>query len=350
VSVTSSRRQAAVDRRDERADGTFVFAVRTTGIYCRPACPARRPRPENVAFYDDPDAAESAGYRACKRCHPRETWARRPGPPWVWEACRLLSEPGGEAATLGRLAARFGVSPYHLQRTFTRYVGISPRRYAATRRRTALQQKLAQGGEVMDAILDAGYGSPTPAYADSRRLAAPLGVLRRGAPGAVIRYALADTALGRALVAATERGLAAVALADDDAELLSTLRARYPRAVLERDDAALHRQVAAVKRAVKGTSLDLPLDVHGTVFQSRVWEALKRIPAGETRTYAQVAQSIGQPGATRAVARACATNPVALAVPCHRVVPSAGGTGGYRWGAERKEALLSAERSAARRR
>jgi AraC family transcriptional regulator of adaptative response/methylated-DNA-[protein]-cysteine methyltransferase len=336
-----------VATRDERADGEFVFAVRTTRIYCRPACPARRPKPENIAFYDDPDAAEAAGYRACKRCHPRETWGRRPGPPWVWEACRLLARETGDPKLAG-LAARLGVSPFHLQRTFTRYVGISPRRYAAARRRTALQDKLAQGEQVMDAILDAGYGSATQAYAESRRLAAPPAELRRGAPGTLIRYAIATTPLGRALVAATERGLAAVALGDDEAELVDALRTRYPRAELRRDDGFLRAHVAAVRRAVRGTSLDLPLDVHGTVFQSRVWEELKRIPAGETRTYAEVAAAIGQPRATRAVARACAMNPVALAVPCHRVVPSAGGVGGYRWGAERKQALLNAERAARR--
>jgi AraC family transcriptional regulator, regulatory protein of adaptative response / methylated-DNA-[protein]-cysteine methyltransferase len=342
-------RWTAVLDRDRRADGGFVYGVQSTGIYCRPSCPSRRPRRDRVRFFDAPDAARAAGFRACKRCAPDTIAA--PVDPWIDKirrACVYLSNVDGHPS-LATLAARLGGSPYHLQRNFKRLVGVSPREYAEAIRLRKVKGRLRQAGDVTSAMLEAGYGSSSRFY---ERAAPKLGMApstyRRGGVGANIRYAIVDSphgVLGRLLVAATSRGVCAVAMGSSDVDLTRILSREYPAASIVADAGGLARTTAAVVAHLAGREprLDLPLDVQATAFQWQVWQALAAIPYGETRTYAEVAASIGRPRAVRAVAHACASNPVALAIPCHRVVPLAGGTGGYRWGAARKKALLELE-------
>jgi AraC family transcriptional regulator of adaptative response/methylated-DNA-[protein]-cysteine methyltransferase len=349
--ATDSRadRWAAVSGRDRAADGSFVYAVRSTGVYCRPSCPSRRPRRDRVAFFDTPEAARDAGFRACKRCHPDAIGATVD--PWVDKirrACVYLANVDGHPS-LAALARRVGGSPYHLQRNFKRIVGVSPREYAEACRLGKVKRSLREGGDVTGAMLDAGYGSSSRFY---ERAAPKLGmapsVYRRGGAGLHIRFAIVDSpnaALGRLLVAATDRGICAVAMGASDGDLSARLAREYPAATIVADPGALAGWTRAIVAHLAGRQprLELPLAVQATAFQWRVWQALSEIPHGETRTYADVAAAIGRPRAVRAVARACASNPVALAIPCHRVVPAAGGVGGYRWGAERKKALLRQE-------
>ncbi len=339
-------RWASVAARDRRADGQFVYAVRTTGIYCRPSCPSRRPAPSHVEYFAAPADAARAGFRACLRCHPdapvADPWVER-----IRRACVYLSKVEGHPA-LTVLARRLGGSPYHLQRNFKRLVGVSPRAFADACRLKKVKQRLREGFDVTAALLDAGYGSSSRFYERAAsRLGMPPASYRRGGAGLVIRYATAASPLGRLLVAATDRGVCAVAMADTDRDLRVMLRAEYPAARLTEDRRALAAWTRQVLNHLRGRlpELDLPLDIRATAFQWQVWNALAAIPPGETRSYAGLATSIGRPTAARAVARACATNPVALAIPCHRVVPSAGGVGGYRWGAARKEMLLGREAS-----
>ncbi len=340
---------AAVVARDPDAADRFVYAVGSTHIYCRPTCPSRRPRREVVSFFATPDAAEVAGFRACRRCHPRGGKPVDPGVAIVRRACTFLDRHLEDGrVTLGEAAAAVGVSPFQLQRAFGRLLGISPREFVAARRSGKFRGDLRGGRDVTRAIYDAGYGSTSRVYEQS-----PTGQdvtpaqYRRGAPGVAIAFATFASPLGRLLVAATPRGLCAVRLGDDDAALESDLRREFPRADVTRDRGIVQAWAAPLVEHLAGhrPTLDLPLDIQATAFQWRVWRALQRIPYGETRTYADVARSIGRPSAVRAVARACATNPVALVIPCHRVVPKAGGPGGYRWGAERKQKLLRRERS-----
>ena len=341
----------AVEARDAQADGAFVFAVATTGIYCRPSCAARRPKRENVRFFDAPAAAEGAGFRACLRCRPNET-AADPQVARVKRACRLIDEALADGAerlpTLDELAAAVGGSPHHLQRTFKRVTGVSPAQYADARRLARLKRNLKQGEEVTHALYDAGYGASSRLY---ERAPGQLGMTpatyARGGRGARIAWAAGDSPLGRLLVAATEKGVCFLCLGDDDAELAGELRREFPDAELARDDAVLAQWLRHALAYLEGRAphLDLPLDVQATAFQRRVWEELMRIPAGETRSYSELAAGLmGDPKGRRAVARACATNPVALAIPCHRVLREDGGLGGYRWGLERKRSLLEAER------
>jgi AraC family transcriptional regulator, regulatory protein of adaptative response / methylated-DNA-[protein]-cysteine methyltransferase len=343
--LTDDERWQAVQRRDRNRDGQFVLAVRTTGIYCRPSCPARQPKRENVRFYLDADAAERAGFRPCKRCKPRAPLA--PHEAMVARATAWLDEHLEERVTLGRLAAAVGVSPAHLQRTFTEVTGVSPRQYVAAKRLEGAKTRLRRGDEVGAAIFGAGYGSSSRFYAQAR---ASLGMspasYRRGGEGATIRYATAQTAFGPVLVAATERGVCAVSLGENEEGLEETLREEFPRATIERDVGAVRLHLAAVLAHLRDRSslATVPLDVQATPFQGRVWAALRAIPPGERRTYGDVAAALGDPGAARAVASACASNPVAIVIPCHRVVRGDGGAGGYRWGFGRKEALLTAER------
>jgi len=332
--------------RDRRADGTFVYAVRSTGVYCRPSCASRRPRREVVAFFPDPDAAEQAGFRACRRCRPREAQAADPWIEKIRRACVYLANVEGHPS-LATLARRVGGSPYHLQRNFKRLVGVSPREYADAVRLRKVKSGLRRGDPVTGAMLDAGYGSSSRFY---ERAVPKLGMspsaYRRGGAGMSIKYAIVDSPLGRLLVGATTRGVCAVAMGTSDAELERAIAREYPAASIAKDDGVLARWTSDIVAHLAGRRprLDLPLDVQATSFQWQVWEALRAIPYGETRTYGQVAASIGRPRAVRAVARACATNPVALAIPCHRVVAANGQSGGYRWGANRKKALLSRER------
>ena len=337
-------RWEAVVARDASHDGEFVFAVATTGVYCRPSCAARRPRRENVQFFLRPEQAEQAGYRACLRCRPKA--AGNGQADGVKAICRFIEHHLDEPVTLDRLGKEFQQSPFHLQRRFKAVLGITPREYADSCRLRLLKRNLQAGESVTRAMYDAGYGSSSRLY---ERTASQLGMTpdkyRRGAIAASIRYTVADSPLGRMLIAATERGICAIQFARTDSELLEGLKREFPFAVRKRDESGLQTWVGALIEHMRGRELDsaLPLDIRATAFQRRVWTYLQSIPFGATRSYHEVAKAIGRPTASRAVARACATNPVAVAIPCHRVVREDGGMGGYRWGIERKKALLQME-------
>lgn len=336
----------AVVARDSRHDGTFVFAVRSTGIYCRPSCPSRRPRRERVQFFAQPIEAEAAGFRPCQRCHPQQATRPEPHLALVLAICRAIDDQDDRPPTLAELGQQLGMSPYHLQRTFKRIVGVTPKQYAAAQRAARLKQHLKEKTTVTEAIYEAGYPSSSSAYGEaSGQLGMTPATYRRGGPATTITYAITPCPLGYLLVAATSQGICAVRLGDAAEELAATLAAEFPAAQIERGNGDLGRWVASLQDYLRGAQphLDLPLDVRATAFQRRVWVALQEIPYGSTRSYSKVAQAIGQPTAARAVARACATNPVALVVPCHRVVREDGSLGGYRWGIERKEALLAHE-------
>jgi len=346
--ASADRSWRAIVTRDRQADGRFVYAVRSTGIFCRPSCPSRKPNRELVEFFDTPADAERAGFRACRRCHPSAAPSTDPWIEKIRRACVYLSNVEGHPS-LANLANRLGGSPYHLQRNFKRIVGVTPREYAEACRLRAVKGKLKAGGDVTNAMLDAGYGSAGRFY---ERAAPRLGMnprtYQRGGAGMSIRYTIVGSPLGRLLVAATPRGVCAIAMGDSDRDLTEGLQRCHPAASIEKDRRGLSRWTRAVLARLKGKQprVDLPVDVQATAFQWQVWNALAAIPSGTTRSYSDVAAAIGRPGAARAVARACATNPVAIVIPCHRVVPGQGGTGGYRWGAERKKALLRKEQSA----
>lgn len=339
--------RAVVDR-DATLAHAFVYAVRTTGVYCRAGCASRRPKRENVTFFPTPDAAETAGYRACKRCRPRGL--RPPAAVRSVQAAQAyLDEHLDETVTLDRLAEVVHVSPFHLQRTFKRYVGLSPRAYVEKQRADRLRKQLREGDTVSRAGFEAGYSSSSRVYEQADvHLGMTPGTYQAGGKGVQIRYATAGSALGRVLVAATSRGVCAVRLGDHDGVLVADLHDEFPAARIDVGEPDLAAWLEQVVAFVEGRTRDLslPLDVQATTFQMRVWRALREIPYGDRRTYGEVASAIGQPTAARAVARACATNPAALVIPCHRVVPRSGGTGGYRWGAHRKEHLLDLEAGA----
>ncbi|MGA2100515.1 MAG: bifunctional DNA-binding transcriptional regulator/O6-methylguanine-DNA methyltransferase Ada [Candidatus Sulfotelmatobacter sp.] len=339
-------RWRAVLSRDAKRDGDFVFAVSSTGIYCRPSCAARRPRRENVQFFSRPEEAEHAGYRACLRCRPK-AFRRNTESDGVKAMCRFIEQHLDEPLTLERLAKEFHQSPFHLQRRFKSVLGITPRAYADSCRLKMLKRSLQAGDSVTRAMYDAGYGSSSRLY---ERTASQLGMTpdkyRRGAIAATIRYACMESPLGRMLIASTERGICSIQFARTDGELLEGLKREFPFAARKEDRGGLRSWVDALLRHMRGKNLDssLPLDIRATAFQRKVWAYLQSIPFGETKSYSQVAKGIGRPTAVRAVARACATNPVAVAIPCHRVVREDGSMGGYRWGMERKKALLAMER------
>jgi AraC family transcriptional regulator, regulatory protein of adaptative response / methylated-DNA-[protein]-cysteine methyltransferase len=343
--LDDDQRWDAVVGRDRAHDGEFVFAVATTGIYCRPSCPARRPRRENVAFYPHPEQAEKAGFRACLRCRPRSFSGNQQSDS-VKAICRYIEQHLDEPITLDRLGRAFRQSPFHLQRRFKAAIGITPREYADACRMRLLKRNLQAGDNVTRAMYDAGYGSSSRLY---EKTASQLGMTpdkyRRGAIAASIRYACADSPLGRMLIAATERGVCAIQFAHSDGELIEGLKREFPFAVRKPDEGGLQTWVAALLEKMSGRELNpaLPLDIRATAFQRQVWSYLQSIPFGATRSYGQVAKAIGQPSARRAVARACATNPVAVAIPCHRVVRGDGTISGYRWGVERKKTLLQME-------
>jgi len=335
----------AVLARDANQDGQFFFAVSTTGVYCRPSCPAKRPRRQNVAFYRRPEDAEKAGYRACLRCKPKSA-SGNPQTATVKEMCRYIEQHLDEPVTLERLAKVFGQSPFHLQRTFKKTLGITPRAYADSCRMGLLKRNLQAGRSVTHALYDAGYSSSSRLY---ERTASQLGMTpdkyRRGAIAATIRYTCTNSPLGRMLVAATDKGICAIQFADTDDELTEGLKREFPFAVRKREDASMRSWTNTVLRQVSGhkTNRSLPLDIQATAFQRRVWDHLQSLPFGTTQSYGEVAKAIGRPTAARAVARACASNRIAVAIPCHRVVREDGEMGGYRWGVERKKALLQME-------
>jgi len=347
----------AVQERDPAYDGSFVFAVKTTGIYCRPSCPSRRPKRENVTFYAAPGDAAAAGYRACRRCEPNavETSAERA----VVRARTYLEARVTEPVTLAELARDAGVSPHHLQRIFKRQMGVSPAQYAAALRAEGLKELLRSGTTVSRATFEAGYGASSRVYdGAARQLGMTPATYRRGGKGVRIRFVTAESPLGRLLVAATDRGVCSVMLGDDDASLERALGDEFPNADRSRADtsapgnADLAEWIASVSSHLAGDDADRPvqLDIAGTPFQRRVWSALRQIPYGETRSYSELAETIGMPRAVRAVASACARNPVALVIPCHRVVQAGGKSGQYRWGAVRKARLLAQEHAVAVRR
>ena len=353
ANASDDQRWDAVVARNAARDGEFVFAVSSTGVYCRPSCPSRRPRRENVQFFLTPERAEHAGYRACLRCRPKSLSGNTQSDT-AKAICRYIEQHLDEPLTLDRLGKEFHQSPFHLQRRFKEVLGITPREYADSCRLRLLKRNLQAGDSVTRAMYDAGYGSSSRLY---EKTASQLGMTpdkyRRGAIAATIRYTCADSPLGRMLIAATERGICAIQFARTDGELVEGLKREFPFAGRKPDDAGLRSWVGALLQHMRGKDKDrsknkagdssLPLDIRATAFQRRVWTYLQAIPFGSTQSYSQVAKGIGQPTAARAVARACATNPVAVAIPCHRVVREDGTMGGYRWGIERKKALLELE-------
>lgn len=344
---TDATRWRAVAERAAAADGAFVFAVRTTGIYCRPSCPSRRAKRANVHFFATCEDAERAGFRACRRCHPRRVTAEGPLAAAVADACRRLAEsPERGVPRLAELARTAGYSPAHFHRGFKRIVGVTPRAYAEAHRVRVLRTGLAAGRDVTSSIVDAGFASPSRVYeGKGRALGMTPGAFRRRGDAEAIRYATARTSLGWLLVAATERGVCAIELGDSRVALERDLRAQFTAARRVDVDPDLATHLAKVIGYIDapGSGLTLPLDVRGTAFQHRVWQALRALPPGTRTTYGEVAATIGAPNSVRAVARAIATNPVALAIPCHRVVAKGGALAGYRWGVKRKAAMLDRE-------
>ena len=342
------RRWEAVLERDSGQDGKFVYAVASTRIYCRPSCPSRRPARGRVSFFPTPDAAEAAGYRACRRCEPRNSG--RASDRQVQRARVYLDEHWDKTVTLDQLGRVVEMSPYHLQRTFKRVLGVTPKAYASARRLERMKSQLKKGDTVSRATYESGYGSASRAYEHARSgLGMTPATYRNGGRGMRIRYTIVPTESGHLLAAATERGLCSVMLADEAGPLESSLHREYPAAILERDDDELRQYTQHVVARLSGSGhqVVLPVDVPGSAFQWQVWEALKRIPVGETRSYQAIARELGRPTAARAVARACASNRLALVIPCHRAVRENGELGGYRWGLDRKRHLLEQERAAA---
>ncbi|MDP6572837.1 MAG: bifunctional DNA-binding transcriptional regulator/O6-methylguanine-DNA methyltransferase Ada [Rhodospirillales bacterium] len=336
----------AVLERDARLDGAFVYAVRSTGIFCRPSCPSRRPRRAQALFFAVPEAAEQAGYRSCKRCRPKAAAAADPRLETVRRVCRAVEDSTESIPTLAALGAALGASPHHLQRQFKAVMGVSPRQYGEALRLGRLKSALRQGEPVAQALYGAGYGSSSRLYEKApRHLGMTPASYAKGGKGARIAFTVAASPLGRLLVAATARGVCAVSLGDSDAHLEAELRGDYPAAEVRRDDGALGSEVAAILDHLDGAAphVDLPLDVRATAFQWQVWARLCAIPRGQTRTYGEIAGALGRPRAARAVGRACATNPVSLIIPCHRAVGGTGALTGYRWGVARKKALLERE-------
>ena len=327
---------AAFEARDRSWDGRVIGAVRTTGIYCKPSCPARRPKRENVEFFGSADEARAAGYRPCLRCKPDEVGRDREA---VSKAIRLIEERD-ETMRLSELAASVGYAPHHFQRLFTRDVGMSPAAYARAFRLKRAASNLTEGKTVTETIYDSGYSAPSRFYDDAKRLGMSPSAWRDGGRGVTIRFAVADTALGRLLVAATDKGICSLNFDDDEARL----RRRFPNATILADDGSIAPLVAEALSQIDRPGVhELPIDVRGTAFQEKVWAELRKIPPGETRSYADIAAAIGDPKATRAVGTANGSNPVAVLVPCHRVIRSDGSLGGYAGGLERKRKLLAAE-------
>ena len=334
--------------RNPQADGQFVYAVRTTGIYCRATCPSRLPKRENVLFFANGEDARAAGYRACLRCTPDETSLSQRQADIITSACHYLAQ-AEETPTLQQLAERAGISPFHFHRLFKRITGLTPHAYAMALRHERLQQQLPVAPTITHAILDAGYQSSSRFYAQAnQRLGMTASERRAGAPRSIIHFAIAQCSLGAILLAQSQLGICAILLGDDPALLLKQLQDQFPKADLRGDEQAFEQQMAAVISLIDQPQLglDLPLDIRGTAFQQRVWQALRDIPPGQTMSYAELAARIGQPSAVRAVARACAANTLAVAIPCHRVIRQDGGLSGYRWGLERKQSLLQRERDA----
>ena len=345
AATVSDPRWDAVVTRDRHADGRFFYSVKTTGVYCRPSCAARAARPENVEFHVSTQAAERAGFRPCKRCKPDQIPLAEQHAATVAELCRTI-ENAEQAPTLARLAAHAGLSPFHLHRVFKAATGVTPKQYAAAHRTRRVKVALGRSSTVTEAIYGAGYNSNGRFYEQSNDV---LGMTptayRSGGANTEIRFAIGECSLGSILVAASERGVCAILIGDDPDALARDLQDRFPRAHLIGGDLQFEQVVARVVGFVEAPALglDLPLDVRGTAFQQRVWQALREIPAGRTVSYSQIANRIGAPKAVRAVGAAVGANPLAVAIPCHRVIRNDGSLCGYRWGVERKRALIERE-------
>jgi AraC family transcriptional regulator, regulatory protein of adaptative response / methylated-DNA-[protein]-cysteine methyltransferase len=342
---TASRYWQATLARDRRADGSFVLAVRSTHIYCRPSCPARRPLRRNVVFFRTREEAETQGYRPCLRCRPHEIAA---SVSLVGRAAQHLATVDEEGVRLGEVARQLGTTQPTLRRAFLQVTGLTPRELAQALRIKRFKAMLRAGANITDALYETGYGSSSRVYERSNaQLGMTPATYRKGGKDMKIGYTVTKSPLGKVLVGATDRGVSAVYLGDDDAALLKELREEYPRAEIAPAADAYQRWVREIVQRIEGKQprLELPLDLQATAFQRRVWQELQKIPRGATRTYSQVARALGKPKAVRAVARACATNPVSVVVPCHRVVRQDGNLAGYRWGVPRKEQLLSQERA-----
>ena len=336
--ISDQQAWQAFERRDRSFDGRVIGAVKTTGIYCKPSCPARRPKREHVEFFADAEAARAAGFRPCLRCRPDEVGRDRDA---VRRAIDLI-EQAEEAPRLDELAAAVGYAPHHFQRLFTRETGVSPAAYARGLRARRAEHHLQEDKAVTEAIYDAGYSGPSRFYADAKeRMGMTPSAWRDGGRGETIRHAMLDTPLGQMLVAATSKGICRLTFDED----VAALKRRFPNATILPADGAMASLISGVLQAVETPSAmpDLPIDVRGTAFQEAVWRELRKIPCGETRSYAEIAAAIGEPGATRAVGTANGSNPVAVLVPCHRVIRSDGTLGGYAGGLERKRRLLDAE-------
>jgi len=347
VTETDPRWQSVLNR-DSSQDGNFVYAVKTTGVYCRPACPSRLPKPVNVAFYESCEAAEAAGFRPCQRCKPRGLPLAARQSELIAEACRTI-EAAEEAPSLEQLSEQAGLSPFHFHRIFRAVTGLTPKAYADAQRAKKMRAELDGASSVTDAIYGAGFNSSGRFYAASdSRLGMTPSNWRKGGAETEIRFAIGQCSLGAILVAQSERGICAILIDDDPEILVRDLEDRFPKATLIGGDSAFEELVAKVVGFVEAPNLglDLPLDVRGTAFQERVWQALRDIPAGQTVSYSELAERIGEPKAIRAVAGACAANKIAVAIPCHRVVRTDGSLSGYRWGVERKATLLAREKRA----
>jgi AraC family transcriptional regulator of adaptative response/methylated-DNA-[protein]-cysteine methyltransferase len=332
-------------QRDRRADGTFVFAVRSTHIYCRPSCPARRPLRQNAVFFRSPQEAENRGFRPCRRCRPKDLAAATA---LVSQAASLLANSSEENVRLESIAVQMNSSPEKLRRAFRTMTGLSPREFAEAARLKQFKKLLRQGQSITEALYACGFGSPSRIYEKTNsHLGMTPAEYKKGAPGMHIEYSITKTTLGHVLVGATERGISAIYLGENDKQLVAELRAEYPKADVSQNSEGNAAWLKEIIKRIEGEapSVELPLDVQATAFQRRVWQELQKIPLGTTRTYTQVARALGNPNSVRAVARACATNPVSIVVPCHRVIRTDGQLAGYRWGLKRKQELLEREGS-----
>jgi AraC family transcriptional regulator, regulatory protein of adaptative response / methylated-DNA-[protein]-cysteine methyltransferase len=346
-SMSDEEKWRAITSKDAKADGKFYYSVRTTGVYCQPSCPSRAALRRNITFYDTPEEAERAGFRPCKRCRPKGPSKTTIHQAAVARACRLI-EGADREPTLAELAKAAGVSQYYFHRLFKAVTGVTPKEYAMARRNQRVRRQLVRSNSVTEAIYDAGFNSSGRFYANStQNLGMTPTIFRKGGVGTRIRFAVGECSLGSILVAASERGVCAISFGDDPESLVRGLQDRFPRAELIGADPDFERVVAQVVGFVEtpGENFNLPLDVRGTAFQRRVWEALREIPIGSTVSYSDIAARIGSPKSVRAVAQACASNHIAVAIPCHRVLRNDGALSGYRWGVERKRTLLKREGS-----